>query len=314
MNAGGDISSSQNIETETGSVNMIAGGSVDAYKILANQQGNIEAVRGDIIIGQIDGKTLIFKEDTNDRTLKIGEANVLSKITAGADYIDIDLINQTGNDDRLAVDFTLVNDRAMDNVVIRDIQTDKGVNMFNLVSMYGNIHVSNDIFNLTKTYLLKMGDLSNNSLKFRIFGDNPSYSKEPDIIAFFSPRVNHKNYADISFTNEGMPGHQDYTPLIAKGNYRHMFNQYTVVQEIDALHLAYEERIVDLHDDEYVKFDYRKLDNSKAFYVAPSSDIYTDGESINLDDVDIPVGIEFDSASGELKSIGTHVKPIVAED
>lgn len=314
FNVGGNIASDKNIETETGSINMIAGGGVDAYKVLAKQQGNIEAVNGDIIIGQINGKTLVLKQDTNDRTLRIREANVETNITAGADYIDIDMINHTGNEDRLGIDFTLVNGRAMDNVVIKDIQTDKGVDMFNLVSMYGNIHVSNEIFNLTQTYLLKMGDLSNTKLKFRLFGDSPSYSKDPDIIAFFSPKVNHKMYADINFTNEGMPGHQDYIPLIAKGEFKRMFNQYTVVQEIESLRLAFEDRIEDVHDDSYYRFDYRKLNNSKSFYVDSSSDIYANGESINLGDIEIPVGVEFDSANGELRAVGTHLKPMVAED
>ena len=37
FNAGGSISSSQNIETQTGCVNMIAGAEVDAYKVIAKQ-------------------------------------------------------------------------------------------------------------------------------------------------------------------------------------------------------------------------------------------------------------------------------------
>ena len=307
---GGNITSSQNIETKTGSVNMIAGGNVDAYKVLAKQQGNIEAVNGDIIIGQIDGKTLVFKQDTNDKTLRIyDQANVETKITAAADFIDIEQINHSGTAAPLAIDFNLVNGRAMDSVDIRDVKTDTGVNMFNLVSMYGNIHVSNEIFNLTQTYLLKKGDLSNSSIKFRLFGDKPSYSKDPDIIAFFAPRVNHKNYADISFTNIWHPGSQDYYPLIAKGDYKNMFNQYTVVQEFETIRLAYEEKIDDLHNDVYNKFDFRKHDNSRAFYVDYGYGITSEGDTVNLDDVEIPVGVEFDSASGELKSVGSHVKP-----
>ena len=314
FNVGGNITSDKSIETENKSVNMIAGGSVNAYKVLAKQQGNIEAVNGDIIIGQIDGKTLVFREDSNDRTLRIREANVETNLTAGADYIDIDLINQTANNNELGIDFTLVNGRAMDNVVIRDVKTDKGVNMFNLVSMYGNIHVSNEIFNLTKTYLLKNGDLSNTSLKFRLFGDNPTYSKDPDIIAFFAPRINHKNFADISFTNVSHSDSQDYYPLIAKGDYKRMFNQYTVVQEFEILRLAYEDRIDDLHDDIYGNFDYRRVNNSKAFYVDLGEEVSTDGESVNLDGIDIPLGFEFNSVSGELKAVGTRIKPQRAMD
>ena len=186
--------------------------------------------------------------------------------------------------------------------------------MFNLVSTYGNIHVSNEIFNLTKTYLLKKGDLSNTKLKFRLYGDNPVYSSEPQIIAFFAPRINHKSYADISFTNIWNPDRQDYYPLIAKGDYKRMFNQYTVVQDFETLRLAYDQRIKDLNDDSYSKFDYRKLDNSKSFYVEQNSEIYSDGESINLDDIDIPVAIEFDSANREFKPVGSHLKPMVAQD
>jgi hypothetical protein len=312
--AGGNITSSQSIETQTGSVNMVAGGSVDAYKVLANQQGNIEAVNGDIIIGQINGKTLVFKEDTNDRTLRVGEANVDSKIIAGADNIDIGLISQTGNENRLGIDFTRINGRAMDNVVIRDIKTDKGVEMNNLVSTYGNIHVSNEIFNLNNTYLLRKGDMSNSSIKFRLFGDNPVYSSDADIIAFFSPSRNHKDFANISFTNENTPEKQDYFPLTSKDDFKRMFNQYTVVQEIQSLHLAYEERVEDLSDDSFTNFDYRNLGNSKLFYVDPNSQIFVDSESVNLDDIDIPVGLEFDSASGELKAVGSQVKPQRAVD
>ena len=314
MNAGGNITSSQNIETETGSVNMIAGGSVDAYKILAKDQGNIEAVRGDIIIGQIDGKTLIFKEDTNDRTLRIREANVETKITAGADYIDIDLINQTADDERLGIDFTRVNGRAMDNVIIRDIKTNTGVNMFNLVSTFANIHVSNEIFNLKQTYLLRKGDLSNTKLKFRLYGYNPIYTRDVDIIAFFAPMINHKNFADISFTNEWQPERQDYYPLTAKGDYRRMFNQYTVVQDFETLRLAYEEIIQNYNDEVNGRFNYRNTSNKKSFFVDYSSDVSSDGEVINLEDVDIPVGVEFDSASGELKPVGSHIKPQRAVD
>ena len=314
MNAGGNITSSQNIETETGSVNMIAGGSVDAYKVLAKQQGNIEAVNGDIIIGRIDGKTLVFKEDSNDRTLRIGEANVETSVTAGADNIDIDLINHTDDSDRLDINFTRVNGRAMDNVVIRDVKTDKGVEMFNLVSTFANIHVSNEIFNLYKTYLLKKGDLSNTILKFRLYGDNPIYSRDVDIIAFFAPMINHKSYADISFTNEWHPERQDYYPLTAKGDYRRMFNQYTVVQDFETLRLAYEEIIKDYNDEANDRFNYRKLNHSKTFFVDYSSTDSSDGEVVNLEDIDIPVGVEFDSARGELKSVGSHVKPQRAID
>ena len=311
---GGNITSDKSVETETGSVNMIAGGNVNAYKVLAKQQGNIEAVNGDIIIGQIDGKTLVFKEDANDRNLRVGEANVETRIIAGADYIDIDLINQTANSERLAIDFTHVNGRAMDNVVIRDIKTDTGVNMFNLVSMYGNIHVSNDIFNLTKTYLLKNGDLSNTKLRFRLYGDNPIYSRDVDIIAFFAPMINHRSFADISFTNEWHPQRQDYYPLTAKGDYRHMFNQYTVVEDFETLRLAYEERVEVINNWVIGKFDNRKPNNSKAFYVDYGTEISTDGESINLEEVGISAGLEYDSASGELKAVGSQVKPQRAVD
>ena len=313
LNIGGNIISDNKIETETESVNMIAGGGVNAYKVLAKQQGNIEAVNGDIIIGQINGKTLVLKEDTNNRSLSVDEANVENKISIAADYIDFDVINQTANEERLGVDFNLVNGKAMDNVVIKDIKTDTGVNMNNLVSMYGDIHVSNDIFNLTRTYLLKKGDLSNTKLKFRLFGDNPSYSKEPDIIAFFAPKVNHKNYADISFTNEWHVEKQDYYPLTAKHDYKRMFNQYTVVQEFETLRLAFEDRIKELNDDFSSKLDYLKLDYYKPFYFGDSS-IFIDSESVNLNDVDIPVGIEFDSVNGELKSSGSYVKSQRAVD
>jgi hypothetical protein len=186
--------------------------------------------------------------------------------------------------------------------------------MNNLVSTYGNVHVSNEIFNLTKTYLLRMGNLSNTNIKFRLYGNNPVYSKEPDVIAFFSPMKNHKSYADISFTNEWRTEKQDYYPLTGKNDYRRMFNQYTVVQDFETMRLAYEKRLEDLHDDAYGKFDYRKLDNSKSFYVNNAYDISSDGEMINLDDIEVPVGIEFDSANGELKAVGTHLKAQRAAD
>ena len=62
------------------------------------------------------------------------------------------------------------------------------------------------------------------------------------------------------------------------------------------------------------RFDNRKLNNSKAFYVDYSDDVLTDGDSVNLEDVDIPAGIEYDSASGELKAVGTHIRPQRAVD
>ena len=314
LNVGGNITSDNKIETEKDSVNMIAGGSVNAYKVLAKQQGNIEAVNGDIIIGQIDGKTLVFKQDTNDRALRIREANVETNITAGSDFIDINVINQTADDARLGIDFTRVNGRAMNNVIIADVKTNTGVNMFNLVSTYATIHVSNEIFNLKQTYLLKKGDLSSSNLKFRLFGDNPKFSGEPDIIAFFAPLKNHKAYADISFTNEWKPEKQDYYPLTAKNDYKRMFNQYTVVQDFETLRLAYEDRIDDLHDDIYGNFDYRRVNNSKAFFIDFGEEVSTGGESVNLEDVDIPVSVEFDSASGELKVVGSQVKAQKAVD
>ena len=55
------------------------------------------------------------------------------------------------------------------------------------------------------------------------------------------------------------------------------------------------------------------IDYNRPFYYGDSS-FYIDGESVNLEDIDIPVAIEFDSASGELKSIGTHLKPQPAVD
>ncbi len=202
----------------------------------------------------------------------------------------------------------------MDNVVIKDVKTNTGVNMFNLVSTFANIHVSNEIFNLKQTYLLRKGDLSNTSLKFRLFGDNPKYSKDPDIIAFFAPMKNHKSFADISFTNEWKPEKQDYYPLISKNDYKRMFNQYTVVQDFETMRLAYEMRVDDLHDEIYNKFDHRKFNNSKAFYVDYGNELYSDSETINLDDIEIPAGLEFDSASGELKPVGNYIKPQRAMD
>ena len=65
-----------------------------------------------------------------------------------------------------------------------------------------------------------MGNLSNTNIKFRLYGNNPVYSKEPDVIAFFSPMKNHKSFADISFTNEWKPERQDYYPLTGKNDYR----------------------------------------------------------------------------------------------
>jgi hypothetical protein len=110
------------------------------------------------------------------------------------------------------------------------------------------------------------------------------------------------------------PEKQDYYPLTAKGDYRRMFNQYTVVQDFETLRLAYEDKINDVNSDIHGIFAYREIDNSRLFYVYPTSDVYTEGESINLNDVDIPVGVEFDSASSELKSIGSHIKPHPAVD
>ena len=161
--------------------------------------------------------------------------------------------------------------------------------MSNLVSLYGDIHVSNEIFNLTKTYLLKKGDLSNSKLKFRLYGDNPVYSKEADIIAFFAPNKNHKDFANISFTNEWGPDKQDYYPLTAKNDYKRMFNQYTAVQEYETMRLAYEERIKDLNDDFSSKLEYLKLDYNRPYYYGGSS-FYIASESVNLDGVEIPVG------------------------
>ena len=202
----------------------------------------------------------------------------------------------------------------MKNVVIKEVKTNKGVEMFNLVSNYADIHVNNEIFNLTRTYLLKKGDLSNAKLKFRLFGYNPVYSKEADVIAFFDPAINHKNFADISFTNEWNPEKQDYYPITAKGDYKRMFNQYTVVQEFESLRLSYEKKIEDLIDDVYSNFNYKKLDNSKAFYVEPLVIDKEDDESLNLDGIEIPIGVEYDSDNGELKPVGTYIKPQKAID
>ena len=246
--------------------------------------------------------------------MKVDEANVENKLTAGADYIEIDLINQTDNTGRLGIDFTSVNGKAMKNVDIKDVKTDTGVEMTNLVSSNADIHVSNEIFNLNKTYILKKGDLSNTKLKFRMFGYDPVYSKDADIIAYFDPSINHKNSADISFTNEYEPDQQDYYPLTAKSDYKRMMNQYTVVQEYETLRLSYTDKIKDVDDDSSGKFDYRKLDNSKFFYFEPLVINDENGESINLDGVEIPVGVEFDSANGEIKSVGTYLKPQRAID
>ena len=36
--------------------------------------------------------------------------------------------------------------------------------------------------------------------------------------------------------------------------------------------------------------------------------------NLNLDDIEIPAGLEFDSASGEIKAVGSQVKPQRAMD
>ena len=93
-----------------------------------------------------------------------------------------------------------------------------------------------------------------------------------------------------------------------------MFNQYTVVQDFETLRLAYEEIIQNYNDEVNDRFNYRNTSNKKSFFVVYSSDVSSDGEIINLEDVDIPVGVEFDSASGELKPVGSYVKPQKAID
>ena len=80
------------------------------------------------------------------------------------------------------------------------------------------------------------------------------------------------------------------------------------------MHLAYDDRIRDLNDDNNGRFDYRKLDNSKTFYVGYGEELSIEGESVNLDGIDIPLGFEFNSVSGELKAVGTRIKPQPAVD
>ena len=262
IDAGGSVASSKTIESEIGSinirsgedidvenvnvsenstVNLIADGNINAYRILAGQQGNIEAVNGDIIIGEINGKKLIFKEDTDNKTLEVTTMSVGDKLFAQAANIKIDEINHTAADKPLDIELSGVGG-AMDNVTISNVKTQTGVDLNGLFSHYADIHVSNRYFSLSKVYLLRNGNLSNSDTNFRLFGWKPEYSSNSDIIAYFVPNSRNQ-WANIEFIDMGQIGKKPYIVLSAKDGFNRMFDEYTVVQQIDAI----SDDFLDLH-------------------------------------------------------------------
>lgn len=234
ISSGGDFKANNVESAENGSVNLIAEGNVNAYKILAGQQGNIEAANGDIVIGEINGKTLVIREHTNHKNLKVDKMTVGDKVIAEAGNINIAEINHTEEDKPLSIELPGVDGYAMDNVTISNVITKTGVDLNGLFSHYADIHVSNRYFSLSKVYLLRNGDLSNSDTKFRLYGWQPRWSSDPDIISYFVP-TSKWQWANIDFIDMGNIGKKPYIVLTAKDTYTRMFDEYTVVQQIEAI-------------------------------------------------------------------------------
>ena len=234
ISSGGDFKANNVEAAENGTVNLIAEGNINAYKKLAGQQGNIEAANGDIVIGEINGKTLVIREHTDNKNLTIEKMTVGDKLIAEAARIKIDEINHTETDKPLNIELPGVDGHAMDNVTINNVITKTGVDLNGLFSHYADIHVSNRYFSLSKVYLLRNGDLSNSDTKFRLYGWQPRWSSDPDIISYFVP-TSKWQWANIDFIDMGNIGKKPYIVLTAKDTYTRMFDEYTVVQQIEAI-------------------------------------------------------------------------------
>ena len=265
----GNIVSEKSIESRNNDVNISVNGigNVEAYKILAKKNGNISAYNGDIIIGEINGKTLVFNEETNNRNLQVEKATVADKLYAASSDINFKNIEHTDDSSPLDIELPGVKGRAMNNVNIGNVETTQGVDLNGLMSFYADIHVDHRYFSLSNVYLLHNGKLSNTDTKFKLYGFRPQWDNESDVIAYFVPREG-RPFAAIDFIDKGKVGSKDYYALTAKSGFNRMFDEYTVVQRIEAMNKEFYSKhcsmTLDYLDDEEISDYVFHADDSEA--------------------------------------------------
>ncbi|PKL38643.1 MAG: hypothetical protein CVV41_22425, partial [Candidatus Riflebacteria bacterium HGW-Riflebacteria-1] len=220
------------VESVNGNVNLIAGGAgdINVHELLARGDVKGLAEDGNIMLAKLGGKNVVLVVEHDSRKLTVDEATIGKKMTVTADNIIIDSLKHTGDEDYLQLKFNGADNNQMDNVIIDDIYSDKGVQLQGLWTTFADIHTESDYFRLKDVHVADKGYLSNGQITMTIFGQNPVRDGS-DVQIYFAPD-NMRKLTQISFQNEFSQGREGYTILYNVDGVKSPFNQYNMMEEL----------------------------------------------------------------------------------
>jgi hypothetical protein len=117
------------------------------------------------------------------------------KITA--DTVNVKKINHTGETGPVKVGFAGINEKALTEVEIEEINSNIGTYIDGLWAANAQIHSNTDYFYFKNAYLEDKGLFSNNNFTVSVYGRNPVLDGS-DVVLFFTP-IGGYSFTDISF-------------------------------------------------------------------------------------------------------------------
>jgi hypothetical protein len=194
----GDIlAENTKIESTAGNVNLIANGEINVHELLAQKDITGISENDEIKLARINGQnvTLIVKHD--QKNVSIDEANIGTSMKITADTVNVKKINHTGETGPVKVGFAGINEKALTEVEIEEINSNIGTYIDGLWAANAQIHSNTDYFYFKNAYLEDKGLFSNNNFTVSVYGRNPVLDGS-DVVLFFTP-IGGYSFTDISF-------------------------------------------------------------------------------------------------------------------
>lgn len=228
----GEIRIEDKVESRSGSVNLIADGDINVHEILARQDIKGLSNDGEIMIAKLNGKRVTLVVNHDKKTVNVDEVNVGHEMTVTASTVNVDKVKHTSDNDFLKMCFSGVNNSNMDDINIRQIDSQRGVRVKGLWTITGKLHTNSEYFRLEDVYFIDRGYLSNSQMTMTVFGQNPMLDGS-DVIIYFMP-TSSGVFTNISFQNE-FGSSTNYTLIYAKDRKRFSSNEFTMMERAAAI-------------------------------------------------------------------------------
>lgn len=182
------------LDAQKGNVNVsdLGKGIVDLYHLYADADMIIHVADGDLYLHEVEGELVGLFVKNPDKEMDVENIKAGTEIAVVGDSIGIGNITQRlGRDGNLIItpDSATGTD-PIDNLDIRNISTNKGVEFSHLWLKNGNITVSKGNFNIDKLYIEDKATFSNSVMTTDVFGTAPVYDKDISSAYWINTSIN----------------------------------------------------------------------------------------------------------------------------